>query len=259
MNRRVLPLIIGSLLLPVGCGSPTGPQPSEFCRAQGDDGIVTFEDANLEAAVRGALSIGGQDDLTYGLVSGLTELNAIDAEIASLVGIEHLTSLGSLRLGNNPITDISPLSGLTSLTFLNLGGNPITDISPLSGLTSLTDLLLLNNPITDISPLSGLINLTHLTLQFNPITDISPLSGLTSLTELRLSDNSITDIDALSGLTSLTKLNLNRNPNLSNIQPLLDNTGLGANDNVNLQGTSVSCADVAALEAKGVTVESDCP
>jgi hypothetical protein len=40
---------------------------------------------------------------------------------------------------------------------------------------------------------------------------------------------------------------------------LLDNTGLGAGDTVYLQFTNVSCTDVAALEAKGVTVLSDCP
>ena len=43
------------------------------------------------------------------------------------------------------------------------------------------------------------------------------------------------------------------------IQPLLDNTGLGAGNFVHLSGTNVSCPDVAALEAKGVTVSSDCP
>ena len=53
-------------------------------------------------------------------------------------------------------------------------------------------------------------------------------------------------------------LYLGNNPNLTDIQSLLDNTGLGAGDIVDLQFTSVSCSDVAALEAKGVTVLSDC-
>jgi len=111
----------------------------------------------------------------------------------------------------------------------------------------------------------GIQNLTRLTRLFfefdNSITDISPLSGLTSLTFLQVwgGNNSITDISALSGLTSLRWLNLDGNPDLTNIQPLLDNSGLGAGDNVDLRGTSVSCTDVAALGAKGVTVRSDCP
>ncbi len=92
-----------------------------------------------------------------------------------------------------------------------------------------------------------------------PVADVSALSGLTSLPYLTLYNNSITDIRALSGLTSLGGLGLDTNPGLSNIQPLLDNTGLGAGDRVFLQLTSVSCTDVAALQAKGVTVFSDCP
>ena len=43
------------------------------------------------------------------------------------------------------------------------------------------------------------------------------------------------------------------------MQPLVDNGGLGAGDEVNLAFTSVSCTDVAALVAKGLTVESDYP
>jgi len=51
-------------------------------------------------------------------------------------------------------------------------------------------------------------------------------------------------------------LNLSNNPNLSNIQPLLDNTGLGAGDRINLSDVNpaMPCADVALLQAKGVTV-----
>ena len=246
MNRRVLPLIIGSLLLPLGCGGNDGPtdlavplvlKPSEFCSDHPDAAIATFEDANLEAAIRAALSVGAQEPLTCGLVSGLSVLDASSDGIESLAGIQNLTSLRDLDLSFNSITDISALSGLTSLTDLGLTLNSISDISALSGLTSLAGL----------------------ELSLNSISDISALSGLTSLQTLDLADNSITDISALSGLTSLVGLGLNNNPNLTDIQPLLDNTGLGADDHVNLESTSVSCTDVAALQAKGVTVESDCP
>ena len=54
-------------------------------------------------------------------------------------------------------------------------------------------------------------------------------------------------------------LDLRNNPNLADIQPLLNNTGLGSGDVVFLENTNVSCPDVAALEAKGVNVMSDCP
>ncbi len=57
MNLRVLLLIIGSLLLPLGCDGPTGLAPSELCSDHSDAAIATFEDANLEAAIRDALSV----------------------------------------------------------------------------------------------------------------------------------------------------------------------------------------------------------
>ena len=54
---------------------------------------------------------------------------------------------------------------------------------------------------------------------------------------------------------NLTILNLWDNPNLTNIQPLLDNRGQGSGDMVVLTSTNVSCADMALLQAKGVTVQ----
>ncbi len=230
------------LLLTLVLASPSAGEaqvlrPNELCSDRPDGAIATFEDARLEAAIRAALSVGAQDDLTCGQVSRLTRLDASFAAIGSLVGIQNLTRLTFLYLWGTSPTDISPLSGLTSLTILSLSANSITDISALSGLTSLT----------------------ALRLDTNSITDISALSGLTSLTSLLLHRNSITDISALSGLTGLTELRLYENYSLNDIQPLLDNTGLGAGGVVDVRFTSVSCTDVALLEAKGVAVTSDCP
>ena len=283
--------------------TPLTLQPGELCSSYPDSAIATFEDTNLVVAVRFALLVGPQVDLTCGLVAGPTELAAPSAGVESLVGMQNLTSLTDLNLTSNSINDISSLSGLTSLTDLNLtfnfisdinslaeltslmvlrlGDNMISNINVLSGLTSLTDLSLRINTITDISALSGLASLTQLRLDANTITDISALSGLTNLTSLWLFENSVSDISALSGLTSLTFLDLHansitdigalsaltgltflslfNNPDLTDIQPLLDNTGIGVDDAVDLKSTNVSCPDVAALEGKGVTVSSDCP
>ena len=295
MNRSALSLIIGSLLLPLGCGGtddpggndgPTGPavrlEPGEFCSDHSGAAIATFEDANLEARVRGALSVGAEKDLTCGLLSRLTALDAFMAEVTSLVGIQNLTRLTDyLFLDENSISDISPLSGLRSLLDLNLGYNSITDISALSGLTnmlflqldanSITDLSALSGPrrlrglsvsgnsVSDISVLSSLTSLTFINLTGSSISDINALSGLTNMIQLHLGFNTITDISALSGFASLRFLSLNDNPNLTDIKPLLDNTGFGAGVSVSLRNTSVSCTDVAALQAKGVSVGSDCP
>ena len=224
-NRTLfaLALMMGLLLFPLGCGGndltdmdqPPDMdeslvlQPPELCSENPSTAIATFEDANLEARVRSALSVSPQQDLTCGLVSGLTELHATSTgpNVISLVGLQNLTSLTTLDLEGSftgaGIIDISALSALTSLADLRLDGNSITDISALSALTSLATLHLDNNSITDISALSGLTSLATLILSFNSITDISALSGLTSLALLHLSFNSITDLGPLSGLTSL--------------------------------------------------------
>ncbi len=275
----LLTLLLASLSV---CEAQVRLQPSELCSDHSDAAIATFEDAELEAEVRGDLRVGAQEDLTCGVISGMTELaTGASGEIESLVGIQNLADLQFLSVPSNLITDITPLSGLASLFYLDVTANSITDITPLRGLTSMMVLSLRDNSITNISALSGLTSLELLHLNNNPITDISPLSGLTSLGSLRLpntsisdisalsgltslgrldlENNSITDISALSGLTSLTGLFLGDKPALTDIQPLVDNAGLGAGDTVNLMSTNVSCTDVAALKSKGVTVVSLCP
>ncbi len=260
-------------------------QPSELCSGNSDYDIATFEDPNLESAVRGRFFIGTQADITCDLIARpLGFFSAGDAGIGSLVGFQNITALTAISLSFNSISDISALSELTTVTGVTLNNNSITDISALSGLTGLTTHLYLdNNSITDINALSGLINLRALRLHKNSITDVSALSGLTTvLTNLTLYQNSITDISVLSGLTGLTTLDLQsnisisdlsplsgltsledlqlfNNPDLSDIQPLLDNTGLGTGDVISLNSTNVSCTDVAALEEKGVSVLSSCP
>ena len=88
------------------------------------------------------------------------------------------------------------------------------------------------------------------------ISDVSALSGLTRLRELDLTFNSISDIGPLSGLTSLMNLFLSSNSDLTDIQPLLDNAGLGAGDTVSLLNVNpaMPCAEVAQLRNKGVLV-----
>ena len=220
----------------------------------------------------------------------LSDLNLSSNSITDISALSAIT-LTYLDLSSNSITDISALSAIT-VTYLDLSSNSITDISAFSGL-SRTHLDLSYNSITDVSPLSGLslvgLDLSHnsitdlvlselteleyLFLNDNSITDISALSALGTLRlgSLWLQSNSITDISALSGLTRLNSVQLHDNWNLSQIQPLIDNPGIGlfctpeparrprnCKDLVTLQRTNVSCADVALLEAKGARVLHSC-
>jgi hypothetical protein len=275
-SRLTLAIVLMSLLMAL--------LPASVIKA---DEIVVFPDPNLEAAVREAIGKPSGDIYQSDLV-GLIGLSATARSIKNLTGLEHCTSLRSLVLYDNYISDLSPLSSLTSLTYLHLQVNQISDISPLSSLTSLTQLYLgtnrisdisplssltsltcLNlgtNRISDISPLSSLTSLTQLYLYFNHISDLSPLSGLTSLTHLYLSNNRISDISPLSSLTSLTELILMNELSLmgnqiSDIKPLVDNPGLSRGDFVYLQGNPLSNTSIyiyiPQLQARGVTVYYD--
>ena len=207
--------------------------------------VVDIPDPNLRTAVENALGKASGGTITVADMANLTELNAPNANISNLIGLEHATNLTKLNLADeyveaegrhinsNSVSDLSPLSSLTNLTHLWLQRNSITDISALAGLTNLTRLGLGNNNITDISPLSSLTNLTDLWLWYNNISDISVLAGLTNLTDLRIFGNRLTDISVLAGLTNLTRLGLasNRLTDISVLAGLTSLTRLGLASN----------------------------
>ena len=202
---------------------------------------VTIPDAHLRSAIAAALGRESDAPITVVAMKALNRLDAGEANISDLTGLEFATNLTSLGLWNNNITDVSPLSGLTKLEYLGLGDNSLTDVSPLSGLTNLEYLGLYRNNITDVSPLSGLTKLTQLFLQGNTITDVSPLAGLTSLTTLDIEGNSLTDVSPLSGLTNLTRLELQGNA-ITDVSPL---SGLTNLTRLELQNNSLT--DVSPL------------
>ena len=142
---------------------------------------VDIPDPNLRAAIATILGKALSALIASSEMATLTELNARDASISDLTGLEFATNLTMLRLHNNRITDISPLSSLTELRGLYLDNSNIVDISPLSGLIHLDGLGLGGNGISDIAALSDLTNLTRLRLGHNHISDLSPLVANTGL------------------------------------------------------------------------------
>lgn len=229
---------------------------------------------NLALTNRGLSDISPLAELTE-----LTHLNLHTNWISDISPLRELSKLVDLRIAENPLTDISPLSGLTELRVLRMhrhgdfigGQNPrthmgatgllftnaVTDISPLANLTKLVDLNIHTQDISDLTPLRGLTSLLELRLAGNSFTDLSPLRGLTTLEYLELTGNDITDIAPLSGLTNLMALDLRFNPELTDIQALFENPGIGAGDIVELRHTNVSCTDQARLAEQGVEVRTE--
>ena len=185
------------------------------------EAAVAIPDSNLRAAVETALGKVPADTITASEMETLTRLQAPNADIRDLTGLELATNLTRLNLGgesvgseyvnSNTISDLSPLAGLTNLTQLDLWGNNISDISALASLTNLAGLWLGVNSISDISVVADLTHLINLGLEGNNISDISAVAGLTNLNWLNLGANSILDVSVVANLANLTWLNLGSN------------------------------------------------
>ena len=148
-------------------------------------------------------------------VPGVT--NAADVTAA------HLAAITTLPLGYQSITSLKSgdFDGFTSLTTLQLQNNAISDISVLEHLTSLTTLNLGSNSISDISALEHLTHLKYLYLNSNSVSDVSVLEHLTSLTVLYLQGNTISDYGPLRRLkTNNPDLYIDININVNNNAPV---------------------------------------
>ena len=192
---------------------------------------ITIPDATLRAAIAAALGKASGATITKSEMTTLFTLEATDAGIRNVTGLEFATNLTKLVLDGNTVwTDsalkgLTALSGLTNLTELDLSGNNLTDLSALSGLTNLKKLHLYFNKLKNVSALRDLTNLEHLDLSGNNLTDLSALSGLTNLKKLHLYFNKLKNVSALRDLTNLEHLDLSGN-NLTSLSAFSDLTNL---------------------------------
>ena len=242
----------------VRAAAAQAPRPVSFTITAIDaNSPITIPDVNLRAKIAEALDIPRGMQLTEGDMLALEELNAPNANIQDLTGLEHAHNLKELNfadvlkyipeygryvsVNSNAISDFSPIAGLHQLKDLNLSSTGISDFSPIAGLHQLKDLNLSSTGISDFSPIAGLHQLRDLNLSSTGISDFSPLANLTKLTDLNLDDNSISDVSSLANLTQLTRLNLSRNT-ISDVSSLANLTQL---TRLNLSRNTIS--DVSSL------------
>ena len=236
--------------------------------------VASLESLGVNAT--GVRNLSGIENLTE-----LTELLVAQNGIEDLGPLAALTGLEYLDVRDNSITDLSPLAGLTSMFALSFGDNQVSDLSAVRNMTQLEQLGGSNNRISDLTPLAGLETLLRLELYNNDITDLGPIGGLWTLQTLDVGRNTVPDLSALTELDNLLIIGLERttvtdlsplvdmillsflvlddNRELSDIQPLIDNPGVGRDDTVWLERTAVSCEDIEMLRAKRATVTSNCP
>lgn len=185
------------------------------------DGTVNIPDENLRKSIKNALGL-HSEDITVGDMERLVNLSIQYVEIVDFTGIEYATNLKNLILRNNRLDNSNIdefLPNMTSLDSLEISNNILTDLGPLAGLTQLKNLTLSNDGISDISILANLVNLESIELSFNKIVDITALSNLTNLKKINLYHNVIDDIEILADLVNLNWLRLENNRIDFDIEP----------------------------------------
>ena len=103
--------------------------------------------------------------------------------------------------------------------------DPVTEAAMLE----LTELTVKGSDAVEVTNLTGLEhaeNLRYLDFGEASVTDLSPLSNLERVEYLRLNDTEISDLSPLSSYTTLTYFNANAASNITDISPLVGNTGL---------------------------------
>jgi len=94
---------------------------------------VYIIDANLRAAINRQLGRNAADGINYAEMSRLEDLQAADAGIYDLTGLEAAVNLATADLSGNLITDLAPLTGLANLEQADLAGNPLSTLADADG------------------------------------------------------------------------------------------------------------------------------
>lgn len=171
----------------------------------------------------------GDGNITFEEAAVVKELNLGFAEkpesskdcITDITGLEYFTSLETLNLKYNTVSDAKPIEGISTLQVLILGENPISSIN-LDKLGELTDLRLYGTNISEID-LSKTPKLESLYLQRTKVSkvDLTPLQSLdqalinncSNLSEIKASNlPSLTRLDAVKG--NLTSFEISDCPSL---------------------------------------------
>ncbi len=214
--------------------------------------VVAIPDANLRAAIEAALDKATGAPITQAEMATLDSLEANDADISDLTGLEYATNLTWLDLASNNITDISVLEGLTNLTDVTLTANSVSDLASLAANTGLgrgSQVDVTNNPLNAASETTHIpaLQARGVSVSFvpSPIVRIpdanlraairvalgkangAPITQaeMATLDSLTANKRGISDLTGLEYATNLTWLDLASN-NITNISVLEGLTNL---------------------------------
>ena len=214
---------------------------------------------NLGKLVMQSLELDGDDALDA--LASLTKLWELDMGYNGLTTIPDLTGLPDLRnlyLQNNDIQSLQPLAGMPALRQFTVSGSSLSDLSPLAQVPTLSSFQIFDSAVTDLSPLASLPDLTYLGIFVAPLDDISPLATMTQLTSIQLVQTQVGDLGPLANMTDLQHVQLASNPELHDLQALVENPSFDADDDLIASDIpwlhDAVAVQIPSLEARGVNV-----
>ncbi|GHU73805.1 hypothetical protein AGMMS49992_13590 [Clostridia bacterium] len=168
-------------------------------------------------------------DLTaLSAASGITSLRIEDNHISSLEPLSRLTALAELDVSANPIESLTPIpaQSLERLIALNVTIRPTDTIA---GMTRLRELRVTSIPSTTLESLSDAASLTLLALFNGQYDSFEPFAAIPNLRELSLGGALVSDLDSARLLTTVTALTVNNlaAADLSWLVPLTQLQSLG--------------------------------
>ncbi len=229
---------------------------------------LTFADPYIETMVREGGG-GPSGPIHPADVCGIGELDLSPAANplpdsgpgTSLAGLECLPNLTVLSLSYAVVTNVPRLPQVRE--FSGQDDSNMADI--LSALPSLRVLRLVGGDLSSAEARAGLSAMTGLTTLSVPgagLTDTAPLGALSLLTDVDIRSNRIQDISSLSALTNLRSLDLSVNA-VTDLSPLVANVSLGYGTGIDMRDNPIDCTaqaqNIATLQARGVTLTTDCP
>ena len=166
--------------------------------------VIQFPDSDLKVALLRQLGKSPNDEISIAEAENAPQtLDLSQAGISNLEGIQYFKNVTFLKLHENNIQDLTPLSNLTKLKILLLNDNVIEDIAPLANLKNVILLNLNNNQVTNLQPLQNIPTLYYLYISHNKVNDLSPLEHFKELDLFDYSFNQISDISSVNNLEEI--------------------------------------------------------
>ena len=181
----------------------------------------------------------------------LIDLGIDTAPIDGSVPTANISSITSLEVYNNNITELTGIEDFTALTFLECGDNPLTSLD-VSNNTALEYLYCYSNQLTSLD-VSNNTALIYLWCTSNQLTSLD-VSANNALTSLYCDSNQLTSLDVRNGnSTNFTDFDSTNNPNLTCI--FVDDASYSTANWTDVNATTTFVNDEA--ECAGLSIEDN--